>query len=104
MTFRVGQKVVCVKEPSRDPLNTNEVVPTLGNIYTIRSIAEYIGGTGVRVFEIVNAPCLYADGFMEVAFAAFCFRPLVERKTDITIFHRILDEASTKSPSKIGAD
>jgi hypothetical protein len=87
MTFRVGQKVVCIKT-GRCPYG--ETPPTLNAIYTVRDITEHPKGTGIRLVEIVNPPNDYAAGFFECTFAASCFRPLVERQTDISALKALL--------------
>jgi hypothetical protein len=97
MTFHVGQKVVCVKAEWSD-LN-GETAPVAGGIYTIRAIITYPDDfAGLLLVEIINAPRYYAEGLFECDFIATKFRPIVERKTDISIFTAML------TGSKIGAD
>lgn len=75
MTFRVGQKVVCVAREGWDDL-------TVGAIYIISIVqAKNVSVEGVR------HPQLF---FGCAQFEKHKFRPLVERKTDIAIFKRML--------------
>lgn len=80
MTFRVGQKVVCVDASGQ------EVFIEKGAIYTIISISPC--GVYIRV----------ADGGGHYKHR---FRPIVERKTDISFAHEILRKATkpTRSPA-----
>ena len=96
--FQVGQKVVCIKdEDAFAPWNW----PKKGEIYTIRAIGEctpaqtYWWGKNVVVWvnEVVNSPD--ASG-QEPGFGQGRFRPLVERKTDISIFEKLLNPANHK--------
>jgi hypothetical protein len=90
MNFQAGQKVVCVdagfdNEPGRrwlaDP-------PIEGQVYTVRRVLlvdSYNGREqGVVLDEIKNLPTW---GY---SYRATRFRPVVERKTDISIFTRML--------------
>lgn len=93
----VGQKVVCIatgdwkKVLSYDPACS---VPKRGNIYTIREIYldPYSGSTGIRLVEIVNALGLYlgTDRLIERGWCLHEFKPLEEKKTNISIFTRML--------------
>jgi hypothetical protein len=99
MTFRVGQKVVCIAE-SRGGGYPDDKRPVVGSVYTIRGIEidrrGCIDPIGVLLEEIVNEPRMYRgyDEPSEVSFASTRFRPVVERKTDISIFTEILRKAS----------
>jgi len=99
MTFRVGQKVVCVDATfiGRTPPN----LPRLNGIYTLRDSFSADGWTWWRLVEIVNPPsAVYGGryGIMEPAFAPSRFRPVVSRQTSIEIFTAMLN------PSKQGVD
>ena len=97
MTFAIGQRVVCIESglPARNFPN----VPRAGRIYTVRSVFfdDFRKRVGIHLAELVNQPTLTRDkGMFEVGFAAKCFRPVVERKTDISIFVKMLDEVNNK--------
>lgn len=86
MTFRVGQKVVCVDD-SPDRFG-RELGVVRGEIYTIRAVLERQGWQGVLLVEV--------DPGSAAGWYASRFRPVVERKTDISVFHEIL--RTTKAP------
>lgn len=84
--FHVGQKVVCVDgtPPRQDWFG--EPLPVRGNIYTVRYVhLSRDGRCGIRLQEILNAggPC-------EPVYNIVRFRPITDRKTDISIFKRML--------------
>ena len=86
--FHVGQKVVCVVGGWVPPLG--ETIPQPGITYTIRSTHNHAKGLGYTLHEIVNQPRQYAGEYMECTFAHACFRPLIERKTDISALKALL--------------
>ena len=106
--FTVGQKVLAVKKvsPTERDIRMVEaakragvIFPKPGEVYTIRDIftAARIDGevvVCVRVAEVINNPQMrFNTGFVgEIGFNASCFRPLVQRKTDISIFTDMLIE------------
>lgn len=95
MTFHVGQKVVCINDtPWNSPL-----LGTLrrGCIYTIRWIGIHLGQPCVKVDEILR-PCGLDISPDDTPFLSRRFRPLIERKTDISIFTAMLN------PSKRSVD
>lgn len=97
MTFRVGQKVVCVDATRYGP---NSSMLREGAVYTIASVdghEDFHGEYGVLLVEVTPTP---AQGWRE-GFRASRFRPIVERKTDISFAHEILRKATkpARSPS-----
>lgn len=102
MTFRVGQKVVCVdispmthrktKAPASDYLS-------VGAIYTIRWVgdapfeADKHLGPYLKLAEIIRDDDKNPE-YSDYPFIASRFRPIVERKTDITVFTEILRKAT----------
>ena len=94
MTFRVGMKVVCVREPI-NPIK--EVVKIrVGAVYTVRELyLSFIGSRpGIRLAEITNP--LHPITGTEYGYFAARFRPIVERKTDIGFAHEILRKLTTR--------
>jgi hypothetical protein len=88
--FYVGQKVVCVDDRSPD-LNWEHPV-SAGEVYTVQWAGVYqFRCTGrptllaVRLFEVIRE---WPDG--NTPLGAYRFRPVVERKTDISIFTKML--------------
>lgn len=80
MTFRVGQKVVCVDASDAPMLRLN-------SIYTVVGILSDPWGEGLQVNE--TSPAAYGDDWW-TGFRAERFRPIVERKTGISIFTKML--------------
>ena len=74
MTFRVGQKVVCVDA-------TGTYLVCKGNVYTVT-------GVDTPFIEIDHTEVPSFDDHRGML--ASRFRPVVERKTDISIFTRML--------------
>jgi hypothetical protein len=85
MAFRVGQKVVCV-----DASGLTLIKPlTIGAVYTIRELYDDpIRGPAVMLEEIINI--MHPRG--EFGYRSVRFRPIVERKTDISIFTKMLTD------------
>ncbi|WP_291869712.1 hypothetical protein [Bradyrhizobium sp.] len=97
MAFRVGQKVVCIVDGW--PPIPSVVWPSKGGIYTVREMLGVGEEPSLRLYEIQNPIVEYSNvSPREVAFVIWAFRPLVDSKTDISIFTAMLTD------SKIGAD
>lgn len=91
MTFRVGQKVVCV----------DAYIPRLarilrwifrwgwplvhGEVYIVQRATVILREEAVELVEVKNTPL--TDG----CFAARRFRPAVDRKTSIEVFKKMLN-------------
>jgi hypothetical protein len=89
MNFQVGQKVVCVKNGPWWGGNRDRLV--LGAIYTIRRLIVADDGDLIfQIHEIQRSPKARQIWGDDVGYAAFRFRPVVERKTDISIFTKML--------------
>jgi hypothetical protein len=96
--FEVRQKVICVREAPHQ-IWPECVYPRFHEVYTIRALrvnprTQVLNGLLV---EIVNperdAP---PDGFGEPFFGMWRFRPLVERRTDISVFRKMLVPSRAK--------
>ena len=94
--FEIGQKVVCIRG-SQD----NNITVLIwggyhvheGEVYTIRGFAANpidMTSPGVYLEEIINPSGLLGD---EVAYRMDRFRPIVEKKTDISVFTEMLNKA-----------
>lgn len=87
MTFHVGQKIVCVDDgPSKWSGMCGKSVKR-GRIYTVLRMMDYHDGAGERLYLIEAAPSGCHDGFNPDR-----FRPIVEKKTDISLFTAMLKE------------
>ena len=86
--FRIGQKVVCVDNKVRPRTAYPKILKKLkvNGIYHIAKITHQ--GIGVRIAEVVSpgGTSFYSDRF----------RPVVERKTDISTFEKLLDTKNHK--------
>jgi hypothetical protein len=96
MTFRVGQKVVCV---NAKPRNVGFRIRGLveGAIYTVRRVGiqshpELGEQPSIWLEETVRSCPFYDIG--DLGSHVSRFRPAVERKTDISFAHEILRKAS----------
>lgn len=103
MIFRVGQKVVCIRGPLVSGVE-DRPQPIIGQVYTVRCSTPRIEkwsewhrrhGGGIYLNEIVSP--IHSDG-CECGFLACRFRPVVERKTDISCFTEILRNADQYEP------
>ena len=90
--FRVDQKVVCIDDDwGPAPMGGGQVQhwPKKDDVYTVCTIA--VQGSNSKVFirlhQVVNPK---TDEHHEAEFWAECFRPVVERKTDISVFRKLL--------------
>jgi hypothetical protein len=95
--FRIGQKVVCVDADSGAGEWPRGSKLILGRVYTVRGIEPTVLGTaGLKLFEICltstpgHCGIISKKTYKDAAYRADRFRPIVERKTDISIFKRML--------------
>lgn len=108
MAFYVGQKVVCVRDDFSDAYKHPALIalPRAGSVYTVRKCVRWLFLSATQ-FEIEEAAIYLEEihnlehdwigiGFYEHPFFAGRFRPVVERKTDISIFTALLDPANHK--------
>ena len=99
MTFYVGQKVVCVDASGAPGSTWWGDIPVEGAIYTVAGqvYVETRNSTGLLLVEIRN-------GALERgAYNPIRFRPLVERKTDISFAHEILRKAEKRQRRSVHA-
>ena len=98
--FHIGQRVVCIHDVGYQPANEFQNVPLKGSIYTVRGFVSpdigYERTPGMLLEEIMNPPWEYKEGVFEPSFHPYHFRPLVQHKTDITVFTRMLDSVRTE--------
>jgi hypothetical protein len=89
--FHIGQQVVCVHDVGCPSANEFRNVPVKDSIYERTP--------GVLLEEVVNLPWEYNEGVFEPSFHPYHFRPVVQHKTDISVFTRMLHNAPTKEPA-----
>ncbi len=93
MMFHVGQKVVCIDDTRREfGLREWDNRLRRGIIYTIRWVGKY----GVKLVEINRRTRHVSDTY----YFADRFRPVIERKTDISIFTAMLAPTSIRDSVK----
>lgn len=89
--FYVGQKVVRVKEPNaadlRHAMATGIKIPPLGEVCTVVAVFTIWNGNPHIELREFPAP---ESGECAAGWRADGFRPVVERKTSIEIFQRML--------------
>jgi hypothetical protein len=89
--FYIGQKVVCIGDdwiPICAGLPDLVNAPRKNGIYTIRGFVQWEHGLGLLLAGIINP--VNESGF-EPSFDHESFRPLLERKTDISVFQALLN-------------
>lgn len=111
MTFHVGQKVVCIDDQvrvsARNPgifkrfrkfrdlhHNLNE-----GDIYTITALGSEWDVIKNAEFLTLLVDGAWHFGSRHVGFPSFQFRPVVETKTDISVFTKMLTPKREKLPT-----
>lgn len=85
--FRLGQKVVCIDDSKNSAGDESGL--RKGSIYTINAVFPFQARDedyGVQLYEIVAPHSPYHLH----AFRASRFRPIVDGKTDISIFREML--------------
>lgn len=93
MSFHLGQKIVCVNDAWVHP-RVHELphLPRKGAIYHVRSVEPSrcpgLDCQFLRLAELINPVMTGRD--REPSFAGDHFRPVIERKTDISIFTKLL--------------
>lgn len=95
MAFRVGQKVVCVDDAEPTFHGVWAHYQVKGQIYTVTAVGL------VNNLDRKKLPCILVAELNRNELSPLWehrFRPIVERKTDISIFTKMLTD------TKIGAD
>lgn len=88
MSFHVGQKVVCVDDAPRRGFASWDAPIFNGAIYTIAAIRNSERGLAADLAE-VHRPC-------GLPFFLGRFRPVIERKTDISSIVALLNPTNHK--------
>ncbi len=95
--FHVGQKVVCIRTFKWAGYPDDKVRPVEGAVYTIRGIVKWeqrcVGDAdplGLYLEEIVRPHIQHLCGYGERTWISGAFRPLVEKKTDISELEKLL--------------
>jgi hypothetical protein len=86
MAFRVGQKVARV--------SGRQVAPWVPPVDAVCTVSWVGWEQGQEVINIHEYPAM--GGAFHKYYLAQFFRPITEKKTDIAIFHRILDKVNKR--------
>lgn len=81
MSFKVGQKVVCVDASVASSPNSSassDRMPKEGEIYTVRALQTFNGMHGILLEEITTGMYRTSNGD-EIGYMAFRFRPVDEQ-------------------------
>jgi hypothetical protein len=102
MIFHVGQKVVLVEDDWNDEVIADYPfdLPVKGRVYTIRAMTigwPEFGSMPALLLEEIQHPHDERFAAGEMAFDRRRFRPVIERKTDISIFTAML------TPNRVNA-
>jgi hypothetical protein len=100
MMFHIGQKVVCIRIFTTRPVK-GEKTPVKGSVYTVRGIMEEGEFAAVFLEEIVNPEVCTHAGVRERGFDITAFKPVQEKKTDISIFNEILNKVNNSVKEKV---
>jgi uncharacterized Zn-finger protein len=93
MAFLVGQKVARVWGRALAP-----GVPPLEKVCTVSWVG--VDDAGQEVINITEYPASSTGVYIPYYHARY-FRPITEKKTDISVFTRILDKLNSKQPAKV---
>lgn len=91
--FRIGQKVVCVK--ANYQYDCPPPYPVVGTIATV-SWTGVSPATGWAAIDLVEYPSPETETYFR-GYRASDWRPVVERKTDISIFKAMLTPQGVKA-------
>jgi len=87
--FHVGQKVVCINDDKSASLR-------LGCVYTVVGLLDRMLPTCLGTTEYGVALLEAKPNELHIGFASSRFRPVVERKTDISIFKAMLNPSKQR--------
>jgi hypothetical protein len=88
MTFRVGMEVVCVDADDKEECfgyHSDGPWPVKNGVYTVEVMETRSGVLWLGLAE-----------FSDEIYTAYSFRPVVTRKTDISVFEELLKTKSEK--------
>lgn len=107
MNFYVGQKVVCVNDRCLPDqwagYEWDGDAPTIGNVYTVRSVHHDKQQNLVLWLNEIRRSKRSIEEWHDdlIGYGAERFRPLVERKTDISIFTEILNDVNNRQSANV---
>lgn len=75
--MKIGSIVELVDDSNWVRFHHDDIYPIKGVNYTVRGVEAFPNGAGLLLEEIVNTPKLFAQGLVELHFAAKRFRELL---------------------------
>lgn len=75
--MKIGSIVELVDNSNWKVVHIDDIYPVKGVNYTVRGVEAFPNGAGLLLEEIVNTPKLFAQGLVELHFAAKRFRELL---------------------------
>lgn len=75
--MKIGSIVELVDDSNWRIAHIDDIYPIKGVNYTVRGVEAFPNGAGLLLEEIVNTPKLFAQGLVELHFAAKRFRELL---------------------------
>jgi hypothetical protein len=111
MTFRVGQKVICVDDLPRVSARNPGIFRRFrkfrdldhnlnkGDVYTVTGLDSELDVIKNERFLTLHVDGAWHFGHREIGFPSYQFRPLVEVKTDISVFTEMLTPKWDKLPA-----
>lgn len=117
MSFSIGQKVVCVWDDwsGAESFYPGITLPRKGRFYHVNGNEYNDGGTLYRSPTDASREWVAVEGSYvtlceipivdgdRIRFLASCFRPVTERKTDITVFKKLLIRPPAKVTVPVGS-
>lgn len=100
MTFHVGQKVLCVDSTSPAFFvwdNSGLLSLKVGEVYIVTATTSRWGQQSIQCAELPNINSLGGKRWYQ----AKRFRPVVERKTSIELFHQIRRDVENNVPAEL---
>lgn len=75
--MKIGSIVELVDDSNWKRAHDDDIYPIKGVNYTVRGVEAFPNGAGLLLEEIINTPKLFAQGLVEIHFAARRFRQLL---------------------------
>ena len=93
--WHVGQKIVCIKNTFfRTSRNREHKLHgiVVDQVYTVAAIDPVGGLAGIVCLKEIHGVKFQSNGDL-LGYPIPCFRPLIDKKTDITVFTEMLNPA-----------
>lgn len=98
--FRIGMKVVCVDAKDSNLGWSWDSLLEEGKVYTVREVKK-AHFPGVGEYEGVRLEGVVRECMFDTPYFSHRFRPVVEKKTDISWAEEILRRESIDTPERV---